>query len=313
MSTLTKAPAATASMASQHRDDGHWYQQIPDGTSPTGSTWHPLYSPTKNYTLREARKDREAGRVVVPSVTTVFKCLHKRQLVDYLMGQVAMACYRAGREPGVPRTLIQPEAQYVEEMVNIANGASRGAMDLGTRIHGALELAVATGGGYDATLDSYVTATLAEREKLGVKKIAIEVACGSAKYGYGGKCDESAEGMTILDYKSRKSNKNKTPKVASYSTDEMQVAAYGYAIHGNAFFKGGRGIILGISTTHPGLVTPHVFTGPELVPAFEAFLGLLQVWRYENTFDPRITLTGDNPAARQEWIAKNSRASRISV
>ena len=38
-------------------DSSHWY-------SFTDGQWLPLYTPEKNYTLREARKDQAAGKVV---------------------------------------------------------------------------------------------------------------------------------------------------------------------------------------------------------------------------------------------------------
>ena len=59
-------------------DSSHWY-------SFTDGQWLPLYTPEKNYTLREARKDQAAGKVVVPSVTTIFKVLNKPQLTNWLM------------------------------------------------------------------------------------------------------------------------------------------------------------------------------------------------------------------------------------
>jgi hypothetical protein len=265
---FTEAPAATAPKT----DSSHWYSQ-------EGGQWHPLYTPEKNYTLREARKDKEAGHTVVPSVTTVMKVLHKQNLVDYLMVQTA----KAALETPVTST----DAEWIDLVVSKANNASKGAMDLGTRIHRAMEQ-VAGGLEYEADINVYVKPVLEARDDLDVVTTGVEECCGSTKYGYAGKCDEHAMGMTILDYKSRKST-GKTPKVGAYSTDKMQLAAYGFAIFGNPFFATGRGIIMGISTSQPGVVTPHVFTGEELKPAFSAFIALCDVWRFENKFDPRVT------------------------
>ena len=131
----------------------------------------------------------------------------------------------------------------------------------------------------------FVKPVVAARAELGIVTTGIEQCCGSLRYGYAGKCDEHAEGMTILDYKSRKST-GKTPKVGCYSTDKMQLAAYGFSKFQSDFFLDGRGIIMGISTSQPGIVTPHVFTGAELRPAFDAFLALCAVWRFENKFNP---------------------------
>ena len=281
---LTPAPAATPSMGGPRMSDSsHWYAQ-------DGGKWSPLYTPEKNYTLREARKDKEAGKVVMPSVTTYFKVLHKQALLDWKMEQVAKAAW-LGLQMG--HHLMIDEAGFIDSTVSAADNASKPAADRGTAIHAAIENCIA-GEPYDAAMEPYVVAAMKEREALGIKSLGIETACGSLEHGYAGKCDEHAEGMTVLDHKSRKSGKQKTPKVASYSTDRLQLSAYGYALFGDAFFLSGRGIILGISTTNPGLVTPHVFTGPELLPAFEAFLALCAVWRFENNFDPRITTSNES-------------------
>jgi len=249
--------------------------------------WYPLYTPEKNYTLREARKDQAAGVVAVPSVTTYFKCLNKQQLLDWKMEQVANACYDDQEARSWERD------EYVQAMVARADNASRPAADLGTAIHAAIELAIADKD-YEAGMDQYVQPVMKARAELGIKSLGVETCCGSLGLGYGGKCDEYAEGFTIVDLKSRKSKPAKQPKVASYSTDRLQTASYGYALFGNDFFTKGRGIILGISTTVPGLVTAHEFTGAELADAFDAFIGLTKVWRFENSFDPRFLIPTGN-------------------
>lgn len=275
VSLNSTAPAVKADRSS---DSSHYYAHDAAG-------WRPLYTPEKNYTLREARKDQAAGLAVVPSVTTYFKCLHKQMLLDWKMQQVAKACYAAASNE--EDRGFNTEDDYVDAMVSRADNASKGAADLGTRIHAADE-AAHRGEDYDADLDAYVQACNAARKELGVVTIARETPCGSLAHGYAGKCDEHGEGMTVLDLKSRKSGKQKTPKVASYSTDRLQLAGYGYALFGIEFFTRGRGIILAVSTTTPGLVTPHVFSGPELLPAWSAYQGLMAVWRFENNFDPRV-------------------------
>ena len=203
-----------------------------------------------------------------------------RQVTDYLMKQTALAAWDAGALRN------SDKQQWIDVVIDRANNASKGAMDLGTRIHAAMELAV-VGKDYDADMDVYVGATMIEREKLGIKTVAQEKCVGSAIHGYAGKADEFAEGMTVCDIKSRKSG-GKTPKVESYSTDEMQLAAYAFAEWGNPFFSTGRGVVFGISTSQPGIVTPHVFPGKDLIPALEAFLALCAVWRFENSFDARV-------------------------
>ena len=275
MSTLfTEAPAAAPEKSAEFHG-GHWYSHNESG-------WFPLYEPGKNFTLREARKVQKDGRVVMPSVTTYHKVLHKQNLVDWLIGQNLDVALRT------PVAQFNTTDEWKDHVISTASNASRGAMDLGTNIHANIESAV-KGEDYDAAMEVYVAPTMRERERLGLRSVAQEKCIGSLKYGYAGRCDDICEGLTLVDYKSRSSRKG---KVGSYSTDETQLAAYGFAEFGNDFFKHGRGIIFGISTKEPGVVTVHEFAGKDLVPAFEAFLGLMQVWRFENNFDPRIAGTG---------------------
>ena len=111
-----------------------------------------------------------------------------------------------------------------------------------------------------------------------VVPIAVEKCVGNADIGYAGRCDELAMGMTVCDIKSRKS---KAGKVASYPTDIAQTAAYGYAEWGEAYLTAGRGLIFGVSTTEPGVVTVHDYGPKELTAAFQAFVGMVSVWHWE--------------------------------
>lgn len=276
MTTLNQnAPAATAPKSGDFKG-GHYY-----GIDNYGD-WFPLYEPEKNFTLREARKIVDGGGVAVPSVTTYFNVLNKPQLNDWAQENAANAMFDFLCDHDASE---DQRSDYVEWAISKASEASRPAADLGTRIHKAIELCLADKD-YDAELAPYVNNVLIERSRLGIANSVQEEIVGSLKYGYAGRADDLSDGMTALDYKSRKS---KGKKVASYETDPVQIAAYGFAKWGNDFFKRGRGIVLAISTTAPGLVTPHEWTGPELVPAFEAFLALTAVWRFMNNFDPRGT------------------------
>lgn len=276
---FTPAPPATAAQKGGGSDEGsHYYT-----TDPATGAWLPLYTEAKSFTLREARKMANDGQVAVPSVTTYFKVLNKPQLVRWQVEQAAREGVNAGE------VLVRggyPDADTaIEYAVRAAANTNLDAMQLGTRIHKAIEEAVA-GNAYDADLDPYVIPALQVRDTLGRDRNPEEC-MGSLKYGYAGRCDDyGMADMAIIDYKSRKA---KGKKVPSHETDPMQLAAYGFAKWGNAFFKHGSGHIIGISTSNPGDVTLHSWTGPELVPAFEAFLALTTTWRYINKFDPRRT------------------------
>lgn len=270
---MTNVPPAPATPGAGG-DSGHWYGY-------DNGLWHPLYTPEKNYTLREARKDRSAGRVVVPSVTTIFKVLAKQSLEKWKMEQVALACWEQHKERWANGD------HFIASAIDTANNASKDAMDLGTRIHAAIEDAIG-GRPWDADLNVYILPVLAKREELGIKESVQEQCVGSLKYGYAGRGDDRTDRtMTFRDYKSRKSSGK--AKVPVYETDFVQLAAYGFAAWGNDFFKQGSAELWGISTSEPGLLTVTTKPGPELVSDFECFLALSAVWRHVNKFDPRIT------------------------
>lgn len=276
MITLTDAPAAKADRSSES-EGGHYYEWLPNDRR-----WVPLYVEGGTFTMRQARPMQAAGRKVVPSTTTYFKDLFKKQLEDWKLEQVAKVCYADKLDR---HSQWVDEAGYVETMVAKASSASRGAADLGTRIHNAVEAAI-RGEDYDADLAVYVRPVMAERASLGLKTLGPEVCVGSLEHGYGGKVDDRCEGMIVLDVKSRKW-KESQKKAPVFGTDKMQVASYGFAEWGDAFFEKGTGIVQVVSTTTPGRVQAVPFTGPELKQAFDAFVGLTAVWRFNHNFDPR--------------------------
>jgi hypothetical protein len=271
---LTEAPGAKAEKA---QESSHYYELI-------HGEWAPLYTPEKSFTLREARKAKKEGRTVAPSVTTYFKCLHKQFLLDW---KVEMAVkVAAERAAELYSTRITKE-EFVESVINEASHSSRGAMDLGTNIHTAIEQATA-GQDYDAAMQVYVEPAMAVRRAEGLVSVSVEECVGSVERGYAGRCDEFFSGMIVGDNKSRKTRPGK--KVATYETDACQLAAYGYAKFGGAFFEGASdrgGVIFVISTSEPGRVEPVWFTRAELYEAWLGFESLTGVWRYINSFDPR--------------------------
>ena len=274
MTTLNMTDVPMAAAAKATSDSSHWYGY-------DNGQWLPLYTPEKNYTLREARKDQSAGKVVVPSVTTIFKVLAKPSLDKWKMEQVAKA---AMADPRDQSTGISDD-EWIDSIIETASNASKCAMDLGTRIHAGIESAI-SGGEWDADLDVYVRPVLAKRAELGIKESVQEQCVGSTKYGYAGRGDDRSDStMTFRDYKSRRS---KGKKVPVYETDFAQLAAYSFATWGNDFFKRGSAEVWGISTSEPGLLTVTTKTGPELVADFQCFLALNTVWQHMNDFDPRV-------------------------
>jgi hypothetical protein len=273
VATMNAAPNATASRKDGENAGSHWYEYRAGHTSP-------LYKEGGVVTLREARKYKTDGKVVLPSVTTIFKCLHKQMLVDWLMGQAAVAATK------FDRSAFSSESDWLDAVLGAANNSSRGAMDLGTRIHKAIELGL-EGGEYDADMEVYAKPTFAKLEEIKFKLVAQEICVANPKVGYAGRCDLLGE-MEVLDAKSRKTTPGR--KVRGYGTDLMQLLAYGVAHYGPDFLTQGvcRNVV--ISTTEPGRVEIITHDPNDYARAWDAFLGLTAVWRFESNFDPRIQL-----------------------
>jgi hypothetical protein len=285
MSVLNQTDAPIPAVPKAESGDGHFYGY----TKERG--WFPLYKDGGTFGMREARKLHEAGQIAMPSATGYIKCLNKPHLTDWMMEEVAKACY--AQMNSTPANEVWPESDFVEAALETARNVSKPSMDLGTAVHAQVERAI-KGEDYDAKYQVYVDAVMKELDAAGMSGCQAELCTGSLKYGIGGKIDMSHDAsMSIGDLKTRGShrvNKVKPSKVPYYESDLMQTACYGYCRYGNAFFISGRAVIFGASTLIPGLVTPHVFTGKELVPAFEAFLALTAVWRYTHSCDPRRPL-----------------------
>lgn len=264
------APPAKAEKA---QDSSHWYSH----TAERG--WYALHTPEKNFTLREARKLAVEGGVAVPSVTAYLSEIDKKPVMDWKMEQVAKACYRQWQDYVDMGSTIPSIEEWTDRAIDTASRASHPARDLGSRIHAAIELAVA-GKDYDAAMDVYVQPVLAERAKWGLVSVAQEKCVGSLEYGYAGRADDFADGMIASDVKSRGQAK-------AYDTDWLQLASYSYAEWGNDFFTKGAAIVFPVSTK--GLIEckSEMRPGKDLVQAFEAFIHMTGCWRYFHRFDPR--------------------------
>jgi hypothetical protein len=244
-----------------------------------GRGWYAITTgDDKSFGMRDARKMKAEGKIVVPSVTSIFSVLAKPALDNWKAENVARACWDMH---GEGYWMSKTQDEFIDAAIATASQASRGAMTLGTDIHQAIEDCIA-GKDYRADLQIYVAPVMAERARREVRWSITEKAVGSTRFGYAGRCDDhSEETRTVRDNKSRKS---KGKKVPVYETDFIQIAAYGHALFGDEFFKSGHGEIWGISTSEPGVITVHDKTGPEMVEDFAAFLALNKIWQHINRF-----------------------------
>ena len=277
MSAILNMTAPAAKVAGD-KADGHYYGY----TKERG--WFPLYADGGTFGLRDARKLHEAGEIAMPSATGYLSVMPSYQLDKYKQENAA----KAGRD--IP--MIGDEKEWLDQCLDRAASASHAARDLGSAIHKNFELA-SIGKDYASEYSPYVQPLTAAIAEHGLTGFESEVCVGSLRYGVGGKADIiHRPTKTIADVKTRghRVNKSKPSRVPSYNKDRAQLSCYGYCTFGNAFFISGRGLILATSTIQPGLITPHEFTGKELVQDFEAFLAATAIWRWDNNCDPRRPL-----------------------
>ena len=247
-------------------ENGHWYHtdgrpcfevEKADGKGMTATT------------LRHAKKMN-----LLPSVTTVLRCLDKPALTAWKIEQSVLAVMTTPRLPAeaddvfVKRVLATDKEQDKERDA---------AAQLGTDIHAAIEQAV---NGQIANVEDrllqYVEPVMVEITKLGNPIFSEKILVGD---GYAGRCDlcvGNSQFNTIIDFKSTK----KLPK-DSYIEHRLQLSAYakckGVEAHATANIY--------VSTTEPGKVA--VCVNDDIEQTYEAFCHLLKLWQWLSSYSPK--------------------------
>jgi len=252
-------------------DSGHYYTKA-------GEPMHTIIGANKKErktTLRDAKK---LG--LIPSVTTIFQILAKPELDKWKQRQVLLASMT------LPRAQDESDDSWMERVMVDAFVQVDDAADLGTRVHAALENHL-QGKPYDQSLKKYVEATVGWIKANGVSFLEHEIRVIDAETGYAGTTDavikvEGREGTGILDFKTRKS-KPEYP-MSPWSTEPMQIAAYGYA-------KRDIGIRYGvnvfISTTEEGRVEACWYEKSQLEAEMEAFRCVVKTWQHFKGYTPQ--------------------------
>ena len=230
----------------------HWY--MPDGT--------PYYTcigangKERPTTLRDARK---VG--AVPSVTTILKQLASPGLERWKLDMAITSALT------LPRIEGETEDEFKGRVEQDWQQTANQARELGTAIHGSLELAL-TIGTYNIAHKPYVDAVLEYLNNFG---ITWEAEKSFATHTYGGKVDLYSKSGIVIDFKTTEFTEDKLPK--GYPEQKLQLAAYA---HGLGLPKDAKLINLFISTNTPGLI--HAI---EHIPssAYEQFDCLLNYWR----------------------------------
>jgi len=222
---------------------------------------------------------------LLPSVSTILGALHKEQLVQKMMEKVILEA-RASTKSTVP------DDQFVDNVKENAFSDWKGAQDLGTRIHKAIELNMGPAGLVpEDDLAPYVLPAVKAVQDLGLKVAAAEAVVVNAAEGYAGTTDlvgVMPDGReVVLDFKSTKTTPGKP--VEGWDSQVMQLAAYhqAYWLEGDFDPRLDAAYNVYISTNEPGRVDVLERTADELTEGYEAFLHVCGIWRYLNNYDPR--------------------------
>lgn len=274
MSETKTAYVATTSAAKPKREESsHWYTL-------DGQPCHELPAKKggmKKVTLRAARELR-----LLPSVTSILKdVLAAPQLTDWLIERAVMATQTTPREQG------EELDAFIERAIALADAEQAEAMDLGTRIHAAIEGWLT--GSAEATspeLLPFVQPVFDWFTKSGETVVSCEsVLVGG---GYAGRCDLiSRENGSdyVVDFKSTKTKPaTKDAYIGGYPSHVCQIGAYARCHHQRT----SRLVItrnVYISTTEPGRIVVREY--PEWQDAWLAFERLMEVWFWLKKYDPR--------------------------
>lgn len=251
--------------------DSHWYtpkgepcyeiEKVKGGMRPT--------------TLRDARK---LG--LLPSVTTVFNIMAKPGLDQWKINKAIQAAKE------VQQGEDESDDYYLKRVVEASRREVKEAAELGTKIHDAIEHAI-DGASVASDLAVYVDPVLKILKEKGFQTTMQEETCVNRVHGYAGRVDfigiKSGQRF-VIDFKTRKTKAGEVLK--PYEFQPMQIAAYAVAHFGN--LKDCYGANIYISTTEPGRVESITYDAERLQEEFDAFVSMLNLWRYLNGYDPRI-------------------------
>ncbi len=234
---------------------GHWYR--PDGTP--AYTVLSAKGEERPATLRDARK---LG--LFPSVTTIMRMAAAPGLERWKQNNLLMAALT------LPKIEGETLDDYAARCVKDANEQSKAAMQRGTDIHGAVEMAY-LGREIGAEYLPHTKATIeAVKAHFGPQEWLAERSFAS-KLGYGGKLDLHASGI-VIDFKTKEFDVDH--KTLAWEEQAMQLAAYREGLE----MPEARCANVFISTTNPGLVVVHEWPEEELKKGWRMFKALLDFW-----------------------------------
>jgi hypothetical protein len=248
------------------KESGHYYDL-------TGKAVFEVPNKSKGGMRPTTLKDcRTLG--LLPSVTTIFKCLAAPELDRWKQQQVLMASLT------LPRNAEESDEDYCSRIMEDAFKQVSDAADLGTNIHKALENHF-QGLPYDPSMEDYVAPVKKWVDHNRVKFLQHELRLVNPEVGYAGTTDALIEKdgvLYVLDYKSRKTKPEY--EVKPWSKEPMQIAAYAHVA------KATRGVNLYISTTEPGRIGEAWYDEEMLTENYKAFTHVCKYWQFSNNYVP---------------------------
>ena len=247
-------------MADYAAESGHYYER--DGT--------PRYTIVgkngneRNTTLRDARVHG-----LVPSVTTIIRQAAAPGLEKWKREQTLLAALTLPRMPD------ELEADWLKRVEADSRAQGKAAMELGTAIHAAIELAFRWQPMGESLYRAHVLGVIdVVHEFAGNKGFHAERSFASP-LGYGGKLDLHSDGW-VIDFKTKDFGEDDADDPTIYDEHEMQIAAYrqGIANHG-------RGAIVFVSTRVPGLARFVEIDKDRLMRGLGMFNSLLDFWYHK--------------------------------
>ncbi len=210
----------------------------------------------------------------LPSPTEILKTLAKPALTEWLIRTAVTAFATASDIEGEN---LDDRINRVLDVEKQQDAESKAAMDLGTRIHEAIELKLADMA-WACDMDPYIIPVCEQVKTIG-RVVSTENILVNTTHGYAGRTDcicDDGNALTILDFKTCK-NIPKQP----YDEHKLQIASYCAAV-GNTGDQRVKGALVYISTTKPGEI--KVCESVDWESDFTRFKLLLQFWKLSNNF-----------------------------
>jgi len=267
-----------AVLAKERQSSSHWYTHEGEPAHKQPKAKGGGLRPT---TLADARKLN-----LFPSVTTLTGVMDKPTLNRWKANQVGLAAYESRPTEG------ETPDYYAKRIVSASMEQTDAAASFGTEVHDALEQWFKHGIEPPAHLMEYCKPAMDWFDNKSLAVVEVEQRVISLKRGYAGMADliatDENDKAYVIDWKTRKTTKGR--KVAPYDWQPEQIAAYGAAYWGEAMVMNRQvvGANVFISSTEPGRLEVSPYNGGALRDAYEIFLKITDLWRYQKDYDPRV-------------------------